>query len=129
MHDSSRTRPGWAWLLFAICVLMVVLWFLSNSTRNRQAAEANLGEAREGDREAHKWPAQKLLDYGQTILGSLRPGMVYVGGTDPGCFIPTFLNETSEGERHVVMTQNALADGSYLDYLNFVYKDRMNTLG
>ena len=55
--------------------------------------------------------------------------MVYVGGTDPGCFIPTFLNETSDGEHHVVLTQNALADGSYLDYLNLVYKDRMNTLG
>jgi hypothetical protein len=79
-------------------------------------------------REAHTWPAQKLLDYGQTILGSLRPGMIYVGGTDPGCFIPTFLNETSEGEHHVIMTQNALADGTYLDYLNFVYGERLSTL-
>jgi hypothetical protein len=49
-------------------------------------------------REAHNWPGQKLLDYGQAVLGSLRPGMVYIGGTDPGCFIPTFLNETGEGE-------------------------------
>ena len=65
---------------------------------------------------AHDWPAQKLLDYGNAVLGSLRPGMVYVGGTDPGCFIPTLLNETSDGERHIVLTQNALADGSYLDY-------------
>ncbi len=80
-------------------------------------------------REAHNWPAQKLLDYGQAVLGSLRPGMVYVGGTDPGCFIPTFLNETSEGEHHVVLTQNALADDSYLDYLNFVYDNRLTTLG
>src|SRR6266850_1621180 len=54
-------------------------------------------------REAHDWPAQKLLDYGEAVLGSLRPGMIYVGGTDPGCFIPTFLNETSENERHVVL--------------------------
>lgn len=57
--------------------------------------------------EARNWPAQKLLDYGNAILGSLRPGMVYVGGTDPGRWIPTMLNETSEGERHVVLTQNA----------------------
>jgi len=35
-------------------------------------------------REAHDWPAQKLLDYGQAVLGSLKPGMIYVGGTDPG---------------------------------------------
>jgi hypothetical protein len=54
--------------------------------------------------------------------------MVYVGGTDPGCFIPTLLNETSDGERHVVLTQNALADGTYLDYLGFLYGDRVKTL-
>ena len=46
---------------------------------------------------AHDWPAQKLLDYGDATLGSLRPGMVYVGGTDPGRGIPTLLNETGDG--------------------------------
>jgi hypothetical protein len=75
-----------------------------------------------------KWPAQKLLDYGNSILDSLRPGMVYVGGTDPGRFIPTLLNETSGGERHVVLTQNAFADATYLDYASFLYGDRLGTL-
>jgi hypothetical protein len=79
-------------------------------------------------REAHNWPAQELLDYGDALLGSLKPGMAYVGGTDPGCFIPTFLNATSDGEQHVVLTQNALADGTYLDYLNFLYGDQLTTL-
>ena len=79
-------------------------------------------------REAHNWPAQKLLDYGEAVLGSLRPGMVYVGGTDSGSFIPTFLNETSESEHHIVLTQNALADGTYLHYLNYLYGDRFATL-
>jgi hypothetical protein len=74
---------------------------------------------------AHDWPAQKLLDYGQAVLGSLRPGMVYVGGTDAGRFIPTLLNETSDGERHVVLTQNALADGTYFEYLRFLYGEQM----
>ena len=78
--------------------------------------------------QAHAWPAQKLLDYGEAVLGSLRPGMVYVGGTDPGRFIPTLLNETSEGERHIVLTQNALADSSYLDYINFLYADQLATI-
>jgi hypothetical protein len=54
--------------------------------------------------------------------------MVYVGGTDPGRFIPTLLNETGDGERHVVLTQNALADGTYTEYLRFLYGDRMTTL-
>ena len=78
--------------------------------------------------EARNWPAQKLLDYGEAVLGSLRPGMFYVGGTDPGCFIPTLLNETSDGERHIVLTQNALADSNYLDYLSFIHEGRLDTL-
>jgi tetratricopeptide (TPR) repeat protein len=77
---------------------------------------------------ARDWPAQKLLDYGNAVLGSLRPGMVYVGGTDPGRFIPTLLNETAEGERHIIVTQNALADQTYLDYVSFLYGDRFGTL-
>ena len=79
-------------------------------------------------KEVHHWPAQKVLDYGNDILGSLRPGMIYVGGTDPGAFLTTMLNETSGGERHIVFTQNALASGPYLDYLNFLYGDRLATL-
>jgi tetratricopeptide (TPR) repeat protein len=79
-------------------------------------------------REAHNWPAQKLLDYGDAVLGSLRPGMVYVGGTDPGAFITTMLNETTEGERHIIFTQNALASTAYLDHLNFLYGDRLAAL-
>jgi hypothetical protein len=73
----------------------------------------------------NSWPAQKLLDYGQATLGSLSPGMIYVGGTDPGRGIPTLLNETSGGERHVVLTQNGLADATYLDYVRFLYGDQL----
>ena len=77
---------------------------------------------------AHDWPSQRLLDYGNAILESLRPGMIYVGGTDPGRFIPTLLNETGDGEHHVVLTQNALADGSYLEYVRFLYGEPLATL-
>jgi tetratricopeptide (TPR) repeat protein len=79
-------------------------------------------------REAHNWPAQRLLEYGNSILDSLRPGMVYVGGTDPGCFIPTMLNETTDGEKHITLTQNALADNTYLDYLGVLYDGQMKPL-
>lgn len=75
--------------------------------------------------QAHQWPPQEYLDYGNAILDSLRPGMVYVGGTDPGRFIPELLAATSDGEQHVVITQNALADGSYLDYIRAQFGDRM----
>ncbi len=78
--------------------------------------------------EAHIWPAQKLLDYGYAVLDSLRPGMVYVGGTDPGRWIPALLNDTRDGERHIVITQNAMADRRYLDYVEFLYGDRFTAL-
>ena len=45
---------------------------------------------------AHDWPAQQLLDYGNSVLGALRPGMIYLGGTDAGRFIPTLLNDTED---------------------------------
>jgi tetratricopeptide (TPR) repeat protein len=76
----------------------------------------------------HLWPAQKLLDYGNAILDSLRPGMIYVGGTDPGRFIPTLLNETSDGEHHIILTQNAMADNTYLKYVDFLYGENFGTL-
>ncbi len=78
--------------------------------------------------QTQKWPAQQLLDYGQAVLGSLRPGMVYLGGTDAGRFIPTFLADSSGGEAPIVLTQNGLADGSYLEYMRYRYGDKLNTL-
>ena len=78
--------------------------------------------------QAHNWPAQKLLDYGNSILDSLRPGSVYVGGTDDGRWVPELMNETSGGDPHIILTQNALADSSYMDYVRELYGDRFNTL-
>ncbi len=78
--------------------------------------------------QVHEWPAQKLLDYGHAVLDSLRPGMVYVGGTDNGRWVPELLNDTSEGERHIVVTQNGLADGKYLEYVAELYGDQVTTL-
>lgn len=54
--------------------------------------------------------------------------MVYVGGTDNGRRIPELLDETSGKEPHVIVTQNALADGRYVDYVNTLYGDRLSTL-
>lgn len=74
---------------------------------------------------AHECPPGVLLEYGKTVLASVPSGGVYVGGTDPGRFIPTLLNETSAEDRRVVMTQNAFADQSYLKYLEFLYGDQL----
>jgi hypothetical protein len=77
--------------------------------------------------QAHLWPAQELLDYGKAILDSLRPGMVYVGGTDNGRWIPELLNESGDGE-HMMITQNAMADSRYMEWISTLYSDRMNVL-
>jgi hypothetical protein len=78
--------------------------------------------------QAHLLPAQTLLDYGHSILDSLRPGMVYVGGTDSSRWVPALLNDTEEGDKHIVITQNGLADSTYLDYITLQFSDRMQTL-
>ena len=85
-------------------------------------------EANGAAAQVQNWPAQKLLDYGNAVLGALRPGMVYARGTDSGCFIPLMLNETSDGEQHIMLTQNALADQSYLDYFSSRYGNQLTTL-
>jgi tetratricopeptide (TPR) repeat protein len=78
--------------------------------------------------QAHLLPARQFLDYGNAALDSLRPGMVYIGGTDPGRFVVTMMNETRDGEHHMVLTQNALADGRYIDFLNDLYGNQMAVL-
>ncbi len=75
--------------------------------------------------QAAKWPATKLLEYGESVLGSLRPGMAYAGGTDAGRWIPALLNDAGSGDQHVMLTQNALADLTYVDYLRLQYGDRL----
>lgn len=75
--------------------------------------------------QAHLWPPDKLLNYGQGILDALRPGMIYVGGSDSGRWIPELLNETQDGERHIIITQNGLAASDYLEYVRLQYGDQI----
>ncbi len=74
------------------------------------------------------WPADELLAYGQTVLASLKPGMVYVGGSRWGNSIPALLNETSGEGRAVLLDQSMLSDPSYVDYLGMMYGDQISTL-
>lgn len=74
---------------------------------------------------AKAWPSQELLNYGNAILSSLRPGMVYVAGSDAARYIPTLLAETSGGDRPIILPQNSFAEGNQLDYLSFLHGDRL----
>jgi len=57
----------------------------------------------------------------EPALSSMPKGSIYFGGTDPGRFVMTALNETNASPRVFCLTQNGLADTKYTDYLRAVY--------
>jgi hypothetical protein len=64
--------------------------------------------------------------YGRDIIASIPPGSIYFGGTDPGRFVVTAMCRSQvNGDPFFVLTQNALADGSYLDYLRQIYGEKI----
>ena len=64
--------------------------------------------------------------YGDEIIQSIPPGSVYFGGTDAGRFIVTALQKSQvAGDPFFTLTQNALADISYLSYLRSTYGDNI----
>jgi hypothetical protein len=64
--------------------------------------------------------------YAKDIIDSIPPGSVYFGGTDPGRFLITAMQKSQvNGDPFFTLTQNALADGTYLDYLRSMYGGRI----
>ena len=64
--------------------------------------------------------------YASDIIDSIPPGSVYFGGTDPGRFLITAMCKSQvNADPFFVLTQNALADGTYLDYLRSMYGDKI----
>jgi hypothetical protein len=60
--------------------------------------------------------------FGNEAIQSIPPGSIYFGGSDPGRFIITaFQKSEIKGEPFFTLTQNALADGTYLNYLRSMY--------
>jgi beta-lactamase regulating signal transducer with metallopeptidase domain len=55
-------------------------------------------------------------------ISSIPPGSIYLGGTDPGRFlISAMCQSQSEGDPFFTITQNAMADPRYLDYVRLMY--------
>lgn len=60
--------------------------------------------------------------FGDDIINSIPPGSIYFGGTDPGRFVITAMQKSQiAGDPFFTLTQNALADSTYLDYLRSMY--------
>jgi hypothetical protein len=64
--------------------------------------------------------------FGRDIIASIPPGSLYFGGTDPGRFLVTAMCRSQvTGDPFFVLTQNALADSTYLQYLRGMYGDKI----
>jgi len=64
--------------------------------------------------------------FGRDIVASLPAGSIYFGGTDPGRGLVTaFAHSRAGADAIFVLTQNALADNSYLEYLRQMYGERI----
>ena len=62
------------------------------------------------------------MDFGQGIIQSIPAGSIYFGGTDSGRMVVTALCEShAQGKPFYTLTQNALSDGRYEDYLRAMY--------
>ena len=64
--------------------------------------------------------------FGNDIIESIPAGSIYFGGTDPGRFIVTAMQKSHvNGDPFFTLTQNALTDGTYLDYLRSMYGEKI----
>jgi RNA polymerase sigma factor (sigma-70 family) len=72
--------------------------------------------------------AKYVTAFGNDVINSIPPGSIYFGGTDPGRFVVTVLQKSHENaDPFFTLTQNALVDGSYLDYLRSMYGGKIYT--
>lgn len=60
--------------------------------------------------------------YANDIIQSIPSGSIYFGGTDPARFVISAMQKSQvNGDPFFTLTQNALADQTYLDYLRSIY--------
>ncbi len=72
--------------------------------------------------ESHLMGARHAIAFGDGIISSLPKGAIYFGGTDSGRGLVTALcSSHARGEPFFTITQNALADATYVDYVRLTY--------
>lgn len=77
--------------------------------------------------EFHNWNNYWLHRFGREIIQSIPPGSIYFGGTDPGRFVISALIDSQvDGRPFFVLTQNQLADATYLGYLHSMYGQELH---
>jgi thioredoxin-like negative regulator of GroEL len=78
--------------------------------------------------EVFHWMNPKFAKmFGEEIVQSIPAGSIYFGGTDGGRFlVSAFSKSHSKGQPFYTLTQNALADPSYLGYVADMYGDKIH---
>jgi hypothetical protein len=68
------------------------------------------------------------IAFGNDIIQSIPVGSIYFGGADPGRFVVTALMEShADGKPFFALSQNPLADVTYLHYLRAMYGGKIHT--
>src|SRR5881409_3248235 len=68
------------------------------------------------------------MAFGKGVINSIPPDSIYFGGTDPGRGLPTALSKShAKADPFFTLTQNALADLRYLDYIRAIYGEKIRT--
>jgi hypothetical protein len=126
--SSYRPPPKGSW---AQAWAWVSQW-LRNQRKFKPAAALNTAlwcpiQETLGAAEAfHDWDGKLLHRFGTDIIASIPTNSIYFGGNDAGRFVITALSEShQDGKPFFTLTQNALADGTYLDYLRQMYGSRI----
>jgi len=69
------------------------------------------------------------IAFGEDIIQSIPAGSIYFGGADPGRFVVTALMEShADGKPFFMLSQNPLADATYLHYLRAMYGGKIHAL-
>lgn len=64
--------------------------------------------------------------YARDIIKSIPEGCIYFGGSDAGRFlVSAFSKSHREGKPFFAVTQNALADNTYREYMRFLYGNQI----
>src|SRR5262245_122903 len=88
----------------------------------RQPVWATIAETYGAYEAFQNWDNKWLRRFGREVIDSIPKESIYFGGTDPGRFIISALSESHrDGEPFFTLTQNQLADATYLDYLRRMY--------
>jgi hypothetical protein len=68
------------------------------------------------------------IAFGKDIIQSIPAGSIYFGGADSGRFVVTALMEShADGKPFFMLSQNPLADATYLHYLQAMYGGKIHT--